>query len=301
VTRSPLARSPIAGLALALAVASSGIALGGCDKPEPKSALGYTADAKRAYDKALAEFESRNWLESQNLMREVKRKYSYSKYARLAELRIADADFEQDKFADAIRGYRQFVHDHRSDVEEVTYARSRIAEAQYKQISDSIILPTADERDQAAIQDAYKELKGFLHDYPESKQSKRVRELLEDVTARLVRHELYVARFYLRRDNYDAAVGRILYALRNYAITAGPLPGEDKEARAAASAKQGPRVAVDSGLEAEALLLLGETYLKMHRWRDAREAFDAILTQYAKSPFTVPAQNYLDFMKERGV
>ena len=286
-------------LVLVLALAAAGGSVAACGAPEPRSALGYTADAKRAYDKAMVEFNDHNWLEAQNLLRDVKRKYSYSKYARLAELRLADADFEQDKFADAMRGYRQFVHDHRSDIDEVTYARSRIAEAQYKQISDSIILPTADERDQAAIQDAYKELKGFLHDYPDAKQSRRVRELLEDVTARLVRHELYVARFYLRRDNYDAAVGRLLYALRNYAASAGPLPGESLEPRGPPKAKSS--VVIDSGLEAEALLVLGETYLKMHRWRDAREAFEAILSSYSKSAFTVPAQNYLAFMKERGV
>src|SRR5262245_66523791 len=105
----------------------------------------------------MVEFESHNWIEAQSLLREVKRKYSYSKYARLAELRIADADFEQEKFADAIRGYRQFVHDHRSDQEEVSYARSRIAEAQYKEISESFLLPTGEERDQAVIMDAFKE------------------------------------------------------------------------------------------------------------------------------------------------
>jgi outer membrane protein assembly factor BamD len=289
-------------LALAAATALAAPAIAGCGSPEPKTALGYTADAKRAYEKAMVEFEGRSWLEAQSLMRDVKRKFSYSKYARLAELRLADIDFEQDKFADAMRGYRAFVHDHRSDVEEVTYARSRIAEAQYRQISESVILPSADERDQAAIRDAHKELRGFLYDYPSAKQAKRVRELLEDVTARLVRHELYVARFYLRRDNYDAAVGRVLYALRNYAATDGPLPGDESRPDARPGAgKPKIQVVIDSGLEAEALLLLGETYLKMHKWREAREAFESILSQYAKSPFTVPAQNYLAFMKERGV
>jgi outer membrane protein assembly factor BamD len=304
-------------LLFAVALAVGAAPLAACSKPEPKSALSYTADAKRAYDRAMEEFKSHNWIESQNLFREVKRKYSYSKYARLAELRIADADFEQDKFSDAIRGYRQFVHDHRSDEEEVQYARSRIAEAQYKQIGDSFLLPSADERDQAAIVDAYKELKGFVHDYPDAKQSAKVRELLEEVTARLVRHELYVARFYLHRDNYDAAVGRILYALKNYSTASGAVLGPPPEAaaptndgaappaptgrrkRSAAPPPGGP--GVDSGLEPEALLLLGETYLKMHKWKDARDAFEAILTQYSRSPFTIPAQNYLQFMKERGV
>lgn len=258
----------------------------GCDKPEARTALSYTADAKRAYDEAMKDFDSHNWIESQALFREVKRKYHYSKYAKLAELRIADADFEQEKFSEAIRGYRQFVHDHRSDPDEVAYARSKIAEAQYRQISESFLLPTADERDQAVILDAFKELKGFVHDYPNSKETDKVRELLADVTARLMRHELYVARFYLARDNFQAAVYRIQYAMRNFA--GGP-------------SVRGLEESIDSGLEAEALLLLGEVYLKMKKYPEARESFNAILREYPKSPLVTQATNFLSYMQERGV
>jgi outer membrane protein assembly factor BamD len=268
---------------VAAALALSPLSCGG---EEPKTALSYTADAKRAYDAAMLEFTAHNWIEAQTLMREVKRKFSYSKYARLAELRIADADYEQDKFADAIREYRQFVHDHRSDTEEVGYARSRIAEAQYKEIGDSFLLPAGEERDQAEVMDAYKELKGFVHDYPGGKESKHMRALLADVTARLVRHELYVARFYLARDNYDAAIGRIQYALRNFS-----------------GSISGPHADIDegSGLEPEALLLMGETYLKMHRWSEARTSFGAIIERYPGSAYIIPAGNYLDYMHKRGV
>jgi len=259
-----------------------------CDKPEAHTALSYTADAQRAYNEALKEFDDHNWIEAQSLFREVKRKYHYSKYAKLAELRIADADFEQEKYAEAIRGYRQFVHDHRSDPEEVAFARSKIAEAQYKQINESFLLPTADERDQAIILDAFKELKGYVHDYPDAKESAKIRELLADVTARLMRHELYVARFYLRLDNFEAAVLRVQYALRQFA--GGP---NVREAQ--------PGESVDSGLEAEALLLLGEVYLKMHKFGDARESFNVLLHDYPRSPLVVQANNYLAYMKERGV
>jgi outer membrane protein assembly factor BamD len=258
----------------------------GCEKNEAKSALSYTANAQRAYDEAMKEFQSHNWIEAQALFREVKRKYHYSKFAKLAELRIADADFEQEKFAEAIRGYRQFVHDHRSDPEEVAYARSRIAEAQYKQISESFLLPTADERDQAVILDAFKELKGYVHDYPDAKETAKMRELLAEVTARLMRHELYVARFYLARDNFEAAVFRIQYAMRNFA--GGPSLKKSDEN-------------VDSGLEAEALLLLGEVYLKMKKYSEARESFDVILREYPQSPLVVQATNFLAYMRERGV
>ncbi len=274
---------PIALLVLTTALAAGAV---GCEKQEARTALSYTADAKRAYDEAMKEFQSHNWIESQALFREVKRKYHYSKYAKLAELRIADADFEQEKYSEAIRGYRQFVHDHRSDPEEVGYARSRIAEAQYKQINESFLLPTADERDQAVILDAFKELKGYVHDYPDAKETPKIRELLIEVTARLMRHELYVARFYLARDNFQAAVFRIQYAMRNFA--SGP-------------STRGPDDAIDSGLEAEALLLLGEVYLKMKKYPEARETFDSLLRDYPRSPLVVQAQNFLTYMKERGV
>ena len=289
--RGPMARpflAPLATIGTIAGLALSVVVLPGCEKGEPRTALSYTADAKKAYEEAKVEFDAHNWIESQALFREVKRKYSYSKYARLAELRVADADFEQEKFAEAIREYRQFVHDHRSDVDEVSYARSRIAEAQYSQISESFLLPTADERDQAVIIDAFKELKSYVHDYPNAKESQKIRELLADVTARLMRHELYVARFYLQRDNFDAAVLRIQYAMRTFA--GGP------SLRGAAEADP-----IDSGLEAEALLLLGEVYLKMHKFEYARESFAVLLRDYPRSPLVAQATNYLAYMKDRGV
>src|SRR5271154_7139726 len=105
-------------------------AAGGCGGEGAKSALGYTEDAKR--------------------------KYSYSKYARMAELRIADADIEQDKLPDAIREYKEFIRAHRSETDDIAYARSKIAEATFSQIPDSFIMPAAEERDQAGVLDAYK-------------------------------------------------------------------------------------------------------------------------------------------------
>src|SRR5215218_3502890 len=81
--RAPMLRPvSIAIFAAALAVGTVG-----CDKPEARTALSYTANAERAYEEAMKEFTSHNWIESQALFREVKRKYHYSKYAKLAELR----------------------------------------------------------------------------------------------------------------------------------------------------------------------------------------------------------------------
>jgi outer membrane protein assembly factor BamD len=260
-------------------------ALGGCEGAPPRTALGYTEDAKRAYDQAMERYNAHEWVEAQTLLREVKRKYSYSKYARLAELRIADSDYEQEKYADAIREYKDFVRAHRTDTEDVAYAQERIAEATYAEIPDSFLMPATEERDQAAVVDAYKELKSYLADYPDAKPSAHARELLAQVLARLVRHELYVARYYLNKDNYEAAVSRIEYALKTYA-----------------SGLEGLRTSSQqpSDLEAEALLLLGQTYLRLHKWPEARRTFEAVIHGNPRSPHATQALNYLAYLQQRG-
>jgi outer membrane protein assembly factor BamD len=250
--------------------------LAACEGEGPKTPLSYTADAKRAYEAAMEQFDAHNWLDAETALREVKRKYSYSKYARLAELRLADADYEQEKYAEAIHAYRDFIHAHRSDAEDIAYARSRIADATFAEIPESALMPAAEERDQGTVLECYKELQSFLADYPEAKETAHVRELLGQVTAHLMRHELYVARFYLNRDNYDAAVLRVTYALREY----------------------GDR---GTGLEADALLLLGQTYLQMHRWADARRSFQTITRDYGSSPMAAKAAGYLDHLQQLGV
>jgi outer membrane protein assembly factor BamD len=276
------------GHAASIALVLLGCCLGlcACEGEGPKTALGYTDSAKRAYDAAMDEYRMHSWIQAQNLLRDVKRKYSYSKYARLAELRIADADYEQEKYPEAIHEYKDFIHAHRSEEEDVAYARSRIAQATYAEIPESFLMPAEEERDQASVFDAYKEIKSYLADYPASKEAAKMRGLLKQVIGRLLKHELYVAHFYLGKDNYDAAVARLEYGLHNYGV-------------ALKTSDDGTNRGAD--LLAEALVMLGKTYLRMHRWPDARDAFLAVVRGYESSPSVVEAKNYLEYLRKRGV
>jgi len=245
----------------------------GGSKPESRGALNYAEDAKRAYDKAMVAFEGRDWEDAKALFKEVKNKYSYSRYARLSELRIADIDYSMEKLAESIQGYRTFVHDHRTDPE-VPYARFRICKALFEQISDGGgLLPPLEERDQATSNESYKELSSLVKDFPVGPYAKQSKYMLAVVTGRLVRHELYVARYYLKRDEFEAAAGRALYALRTY---------------------------TGSGLEPEAMVLLGETYLKMQKPAEARRAFSQMLAKYPAAPFSAAAKNFLLEMDRQG-
>lgn len=226
--------------------------------------LTYTDDAKKAYDEALQAFHDKDWESARPLFEEVRKTFPSTPYARLAELRIADTDFAQGKFSDAISGYREYITTYRTD-REVEYARYRLAKSLYFDIDDTVLLPPAEERDQGTTADSYRELRAFLRAYPRSRYKKDIDYMLEVVTGRLVRHELYVARYYRRRDNFGAAVTRIDYALKAYP---------------------------NSGLDPEALVLKGETLMMMNHREEAKLAFQLVVDDWG-GPFVERAREYL--------
>ena len=252
-------------LIVGLALLSPGLT--GCEQEyRPVSAFDYSEKAKRDYEAAMDDFDSKNWEAARQKLAEVKRNYGYSRYARLAELRLADADYEQDKFAEATAGYKAFVHDYPNDPE-IPYARYKVTMTQYDAVSASFLLPPLEERDLAYVNDAHSSIRGFLNDYPNSEHAPQLAYMQSVVTGLLARHELYVARFYLGRDKFPAAIARIQYSLRNYP---------------------------DSGLEPEGLVMLAEVYLKTKERDKARAVLELVLSRYPTSAFVVSAKHYLE-------
>jgi outer membrane protein assembly factor BamD len=248
------------------------LSLSGCATTTvaPLTAQRYEENAKAAFSAAMAEYENRDWETAVTMFEQVKREYAYSRYARLAELRLADIAFKQDKYAEAVTAYRTFVHDHPND-NSVAYARFQVTKALFEQTGDSPMLPPQEERELASAADAYTAMRSFVSDFPRYEGMPEVEYMLSVVTGLLVRHELYVARFYLGKGQFEPAVARCLYALERYE---------------------------GSGLEAEAMVLLGETYLKLKRRDEAKATFAALLSRYPDSAFTVPAKNFLAHIEQ---
>ncbi len=251
----------------AAAALACGLSLPACggDQKRPQTAEEYAESARQAYEEALESFYDHDWVGVMPLMEEVKREYASSRYARLAQLRIADAHFHQEAFPEAITAYRDFVRDFPNDPE-VPYARYRIILCQFKSSGESALMPPLEERDLAVVRDAHESLRAFIRDYPDYPKRDELDYMMAWVKGMLARYELYVARYYLKRDNFDAAVSRTQYALTSYE---------------------------DTGLEPEALVLLGETYMKQGEEQKARATLNSVIERYPASPFTVPARRFL--------
>jgi outer membrane protein assembly factor BamD len=262
-------------IAAALVIAGGGVILAGCatgdDEGKPVT---YSLTAKQNYEKGLAELKDENYPEAQKYFQFVKQKYPFSKYAVLAELAIADTHFARGTYTEAIDSYKSFLRLHPTHEKvEDGYVSFRIGESYVKDMPEDIwILPPSYEKDQSAVVDAQRELDDFLKKYPNSSYVGKARELRKGVLQRLVDHEVYVARFYLKREHPKAAAMRLEGAIRRY-------PG--------------------SGREPELLFSLGETYLHMGDPLRAKETFARVVSEHGGAPQARRSELYLEYIARR--
>jgi outer membrane protein assembly factor BamD len=242
---------------------------------EEGAELDYAASARQNYLKGKEALADDDYTEATGYFTHVKNKYPFSKYAAYAELRIADTDFAEGKYAEAVSAYRIFLRGHPTHPEvENGYTNIQICECYVLQMPDDWVLaPPAYEKDQASAQDALRELRDFVDRFAKSRYIKRARRRLHSVLRRLADHELYVARFYLDRDQPRAAAGRLEGLLLEYP---------------------------EAGSDPEVLLILGETYLKAGERDRARATFTRLAQEHEDSVRGRKAVLYLRFMDEGG-
>lgn len=239
---------------LAFVILGSGPGLG-CGGGSRTGKVDYSVSAQQNYDRGLKELEEEDWIAAAKYFSFIKARFPYSKYAVLAELRLADAEFGAEHYPQAIDAYKQFIKFHPShEMVGTGYASFRIGAAYYEMLpGDLWILPPSFEKDQSATSDAHRELTAVVRKYPGSSHGAKARTLLARINRRLAQHEMYVARFYWSRGKPMGTVLRLRRLL-------------DKHGGV--------------GYDQEALYLLGRAYLEIDEPRRARQAWERLVKQY---------------------
>lgn len=228
----------------------------------------YSVSAKQNYDRGMRALEDEDWIEAAKYFAFVKARFPYSKYAVLADLRMADAAFGAEAYLEAIDGYRQFMKFHPThEMVENGYAAFRIGEAYYRMLpEDWFLVPPSYEKDQSATIDAMRELTAFLKRYPKSPFVPRAEKMQRECARALAAHEWYVANFYWKRDRPMGTVLRLRTLLTRY-------PGV--------------------GYDEEALWLLGRAYLAVKRPDDAKKTWQHLVTSFPNHPRAADARREL--------
>ena len=126
--------------------------------------------------------------------------YPYSAFAVKAELRIADAYFDDGRWDEALSYYRDFGDLHPQH-ERVPYTLLRSALCHYNQVQSV-------ERDQTATREALLSLEQLIRSHPFAKEAADGEDLLRELRRRLAVNELRIGDFYLKRDEFQSAAER---------------------------------------------------------------------------------------------
>ena len=157
---------------------------------------GMDAYENGSYKKAIEKFQK------------LKDNYPFSKYAILAELKIADAHYKREEYEDAVFAYENFEQLHPRN-EAIPYVIYQIGRCYY----DRIDTP---DRDQTSAQKALETFQRLVKQFPRDEYSTRAAEHIKTAQKSLAGHAYIVGVFYYKTKHYKAALHRFMLIISDY-------------------------------------------------------------------------------------
>ena len=176
-----------------------------------KEAIVEAPPVAELYNLAKNSLEAGEFNEATNLFDNVERVYPYSIWASRSQLMSAYANYEANRYDEAIIGLDRFIQLHPSN-RNTPYAYYLKALCYYEQITDV-------SRDQLITQKALMVLQKIARRYPETKYARDALLKIDLTRDHLAGKEMAVGRYYLIKRNYLAAINRFQIVINKYQTT----------------------------------------------------------------------------------
>lgn len=170
-----------------------------------------STEAEVLFKEAKDLISKSRYIQANEKLNAIRSQFPYSYYATHAELLQADILFSQENYAEAASAYILF-RDFHPKHSELGYVIFRISESFYRQ------LPSTFDRDLTAGIEAIKYFKELIQSYPSTEYVKDAQTRINQIEAMIEQKEIYIAEFYFRTKDYEAAKTRyedILKSLKN--------------------------------------------------------------------------------------
>ena len=187
--------------------------LAACDAAEDPiiEAAAENEEVDVLYTKALDTFATRKYKDAIIQFEEVERQHPYSEWATRGQIMAAYSAYRAGQFDDAIAILDRFVKLHPTHAS-TPYAFYLKALCFYTQIVDV-------GRDQKTTEDAREALKEVVARYPDSEYAQDAKLKLDLTEDHLAGKEMEIGRYYLRHDDYVAAINRFKFVIDHYQTT----------------------------------------------------------------------------------
>jgi outer membrane protein assembly factor BamD len=176
--------------------------------------------AQRIYAEAEEKMRTRDYEKAIKYFQTLESRYPHGNYAAQAELEIAYAYFKRNDAASSIAAADRFIklHPNHPNVDYAYYLKG-LARFTERGIIEKITHQGIDDRDPESIRESFLALKELTSRFPNSRYINDAALRMTYLANALAEHELHVARYYMKRKAYVAAVNRCKYVLENYPET----------------------------------------------------------------------------------
>ena len=198
-----------------------------------------------AFKDAEESMRNKDYEKARKKYQEIQEKSPDKSYNAVMMLRIADTYFGEEKYSEAQVEYQAFLNYHPVN-KDAAYAQYQIGMCSYNDL-------TTIDRDPTPAQAVIKEMRTLLAKYPKSSYEELAKKYTAACRDRLSEYELYVAKYYHKKEAYKAAVVRCEKLLKDY-------PG--------------------SSAEKDALYYAGLSYMELNERDKARIKLEALTEKY---------------------
>jgi outer membrane protein assembly factor BamD len=231
--------------------------LSGCSKDIDFEAI-EQYPAQKIFEMGQKEEQSKHYTVAVKIFEELERLYPYSKLIADAQLHAGECSYKAKKYDEAISFYEIFVKTHPTH-EKVAYAIYMLGLINYEQ------MPIV-QRDQEPTVASIAYFRELCNRFPDSEYTELAKEKIKNLREQIAGREVYIARYYQKRGNYAAAIGRLNSIVDLY---------------------------IDTTHAPEAMHRLVECYVVMGFFEEANAVSKILCAKYGDSKWAAHAQELL--------
>jgi len=206
------------GLLRLLALITVLLLASGCgrffDREDPLETL----DVARLYDEAKGSLRTGNTARAERYYKRLIARFPFGPYTEQAQLELAYAQFKGAKGEEALSTLNRFIktyptHQH---IAYAYYLRGVVNFDTGSPLLDRLARIDATQRDQSSLRQSFNDFADLIRRFPDSRYTADARQRMVHVRNQLARHEINVAKYYLRRGVWIGAAKRGQYIIEFY-------------------------------------------------------------------------------------
>lgn len=162
-------------------------------------------------DKGMEKYNAGRYEEAVEIFQMLRDRHPYSRYALLAELKLADAQFLRKNYLEAEEAYQEFERLHPKN-EAIPYVIYQLGMCYFHRMKSL-------DRDQEMTIKAIRTFTRLRETFPRDPYASKAEARLLEAQNRYTGHEFFIAEFYYKKKDYRAALGRFTNLVKSFPDT----------------------------------------------------------------------------------